>query len=114
MSTPRSGYYGVGIDGYLGEAARAKKPVMLHIAEEDAFVSKDSQAKMKAALTNPNYQLYSYPKRDHAFARDGCKRYHAGDARRANQRSWDLLDKHLGQALPARSPRSQPVAPGGI
>ncbi len=89
------GYYGVGIDSYLGEAGQARKPVMLHIAEEDGFVSKDSQAKMKAALTAPNYQLYSYPKRDHAFARDGGKHYHAGDAGRANQRSWAFLDKHL-------------------
>ena len=90
------GYYGVGIDNYLGEAAKAKKPVLLHIAEEDGFVSKDSQAKMKAALTNPNYQLYSYPGRDHAFARDGGKHYHRGDANKANDRTMDFFRKHLG------------------
>jgi carboxymethylenebutenolidase len=43
------GYYGVGIDNYLGEARKAKRPVLLHIAEEDGFVSKESQAKMKSA-----------------------------------------------------------------
>lgn len=90
------GYYGVGIDNYLGEASRAKNPVLLHIAEEDGFVSKDSQAKMKAGLTNPNYQLYSYPGRDHAFARDGGKHYHAGDAKRANDRTMNFFGKHLG------------------
>lgn len=89
------GYYGVGIDNYLGEAAKAKKPVLLHIAEEDGFVSKDSQAKMKAGLTNPNYQLYSYPGRDHAFARDGGKHYHRGDANKANDRTMDFFGKHL-------------------
>jgi carboxymethylenebutenolidase len=90
------GYYGVGIDNYLGEAARAKKPVLLHIAEEDGFVSKDSQAKMKAGLTAPNFTLYSYPGRDHAFARDGGKHYHAGDAGKANTRTMDFFRKHLG------------------
>ena len=50
---------------------------------------------MKAALTNPNYQLYSYPGRDHAFARDGGKHYHRGDANKANDRTMDFFRKHL-------------------
>lgn len=90
------GYYGVGIDSYLGEAGRAKKPVLLHIAEEDGFVSKDSQAKMKAGLTGQHYHLHSYPGRDHAFARDGGKHYHRGDANKANTRTMDFFRKHLG------------------
>lgn len=90
------GYYGVGIDTYLGEARKAQKPVLLHIAEEDGFVSKDSQTKMKAGLTNPNYQLHSYPGRDHAFARDGGKHYHPADANKANDRTMKFFEKHLG------------------
>ncbi len=90
------GYYGVGIDNYLAEAAKAKKPVLLHIAEEDGFVSKDSQAKMKAGLAGATYQLHSYPGRDHAFARDGGKHYHRGDANKANSRTTDFFRKHLG------------------
>lgn len=89
-------YYGVGIDNYLGEAAKAKKPALLHIAEEDGFVSKDSQAKMKAGLTAPNYQLYTYPGRDHAFARDGGKHFHPGDARKANDRTMAFFRTSLG------------------
>lgn len=88
-------YYGVGIDNYLGEAGKARKPALLHIAEEDGFVSKESQAKMKAGLTAPNFQLYSYPGRDHAFARDGGKHFHPGDARKANDRTMDFFRKHL-------------------
>jgi carboxymethylenebutenolidase len=88
-------YYSVGIDNYLGEASKAKKPVLLHIAEEDGFVSKDSQAKMKAGLTAPNFTLYSYPGRDHAFARDGGEHYHRGDATKANERTMKFFDKHL-------------------
>lgn len=90
------GYYGVGIDNYLGEAGKAKKPVLLHVAEEDGFVSKDSQAKMKAGLTASNFQLYWYPGRDHAFARHGGKHYHAGDATTANKRTLDFFRKNLG------------------
>lgn len=90
------GYYGVGIDNYLGEAGKAKKPVLLHVAEEDGFVSKDSQGKMKAGLTAPNYQLFWYPGRDHAFARDGGKHYHREDAIKANDRTMDFFRKHLG------------------
>lgn len=89
-------YYGVGIDNYLGEAGKAKKPALLHIAEEDGFVSKESQAKMIAGLTAPNFELHSYPGRDHAFARVGGKHYHAGDAAVANARTLGFFAKHLG------------------
>lgn len=89
------GYYGVGIDAYLGEAAQIKKPLMLHIAEEDGFVSKDSQAKMKAALASPAFALHSYPGRDHAFARLGGQHYHVGDAATANQRTIDFFATNL-------------------
>src|SRR6185295_2958341 len=90
------GYYGVGIDNYLGEASKAKKPVLLHIAEEDGFVSKDSQAKMKAALKAPSFTLHSYPGRDHAFARPGGEHYHAADARKADGRTMEFFRKNLG------------------
>ena len=41
------GYYGVGIEGKLDEADKMKGVCMLHIAEEDGFVSKEAQAKIK-------------------------------------------------------------------
>ena len=90
------GYYGVGIDNYVAEAGKATKPVLLHVAEEDGFVSKDSQAKMKTGLTAGNYQLYWYPGRDHAFAREGGKHYHKSDAKLANDRTLEHFRKHLG------------------
>jgi carboxymethylenebutenolidase len=90
------GYYGVGIDNYLGEAGKTKKPVLLHVAEEDGFVSKDSQAKMRAGLTAPNFTLHWYPGRDHAFAREGGKHYHAADAAKAHGRTGEFLGRLLG------------------
>ena len=89
------GYYGVGIDNYLGEASTIKAPVMLHIAEEDGFVNKESQAKVKAALKGPLFEIHSYPGRDHAFARHGGKNYNAADAAAANARTLAFFRKHL-------------------
>lgn len=90
-----TGYYGVGVDNYLAEASKASKPVLLHVAEEDGFVSKDSQKKMRDALKPPVFTLFNYPDRDHAFARQGGEHYHAADAATANQRTLDFFAKHL-------------------
>ncbi len=89
------GYYGVGIDNYLGDASNISKPLMLHIAEEDGFVSKESQQKMHDALSGPNFTLRSYPGRDHAFAREGGEHYNAEDAKLANERTLDFFRTYL-------------------
>lgn len=90
------GYYAVGLDNRLVEAHRLSHPLMLHIAQEDGFVPKDVQAKIIAAFASrPDVQLYTYPGRDHAFARPGGKNYDADDAARANERTETFLKKHL-------------------
>ncbi len=90
------GYYGVGIEGLLEEAAKITKPLMLHIAEEDSFCPKEAQAAIKTALTmNPLVSIHSYPGREHAFARPGGEHYHADDAETANARSLDFFKEHL-------------------
>jgi carboxymethylenebutenolidase len=89
------GYYGVGIDGFLVEASKIKCPVMLHIAEEDGFVNKESQATVKAALSGPRFEIFSYPGRDHAFARQGGNNFNARDADTANGRTLAFFRKHL-------------------
>jgi len=63
------GYYGVGIDGRLEEADAIAQPLMLHIATEDGFVSKEAQAAVHARLNaHPRCTLHDYAA-DHAFAR---------------------------------------------
>ena len=89
------GYYGVGIDNYLAEAANVSKPLFLHVPEEDGFVSKESQTKMADALTGSNFTLRTYPGRDHAFAREGGEHYHAEDAKLANSRTLDFFSTYL-------------------
>lgn len=91
------GYYGVNIDQMLGEAANIKKPLMLHIAEEDRFVPKEAQAAVKAGLaSNPLATIHTYPGADHAFARVGGAHSDKKNADRANDRSLAFFKRHLG------------------
>ena len=90
-------FYGVGIDQFVGEAATLDTPLMLHIAEEDQFVAKPAQAAIKAALNNhAGVEIFSYPGRDHAFARKGGEHYDAADALIAETRTLDFFKQTLG------------------
>lgn len=90
------GYYGVGLDELLGEASNITKPLMLHIATEDKFVSKDAQKKIREALgSNPLITLHDYEGQDHAFARVGGEHYDAAAADLANRRTLDFFKQHL-------------------
>lgn len=90
------GYYGVGLDGLLGEAKNIKKPLMLHIAEEDKFVDKAAQAKIVEGLKgNPKVTIYSYPGCDHAFARVDGQHTDKKAAALADGRTADFLCKNL-------------------
>ena len=90
------GYYGVAIDSALAEAPKIKKPLMLHIAEEDQFVPPDVQEKIVAALSrNPLVTLHKYANVNHAFAREGGKNFDADSTRVANKRTADFLSKNL-------------------
>lgn len=63
------GYYGVGIDGLLGEAKAIAHEVMLHIPTADHFVSPEAQAAMHAGLDgHPKVTLHDYEGLDHGFA----------------------------------------------
>jgi carboxymethylenebutenolidase len=70
---------------------------MLHIAEEDKFVDKAAQAKIRDGLgAHPKVTLHSYAGVDHAFARvDGIHRDDAAAAL-ANGRTLDFFRRHLG------------------
>lgn len=89
-------YYGVGIDGALGEAGKIRKPLLMHIAAEDKFVPKEAQAKIKQALAaNGNVTIHVYEGCDHAFARVGGAHWNAAAAQLANDRSAAFFKKHL-------------------
>ena len=90
------GYYGVGIEEQLAKANNIAGNLMLHIAEEDGFVSPDAQKEIHNALGNKeNITLYSYPKCDHAFARENGDNYNAKSAVEADNRTISFLNDKL-------------------
>ena len=90
------GYYGVMIQNFLNESSKITKPLMLHIAEEDGFVPKEDQAKIKDGLkSNHKVTVHSYPGCDHAFARAGGQHYNKDAATLANKRTIDFFNLNL-------------------
>ena len=89
-------YYGGSTEKYATEAANITTPLIIHLGEEDEFISHDAQAAIKAAVADrPNIQLFSYPGCAHAFARHTGTRYDAEAAKLANGRTWAFFDRHL-------------------
>ncbi len=90
-------YYGVGLDGLLGEAGGIKNPLMLHIAGKDKFVPPEAQKKIVEGLRgNAKVEAHVYPWADHAFSRRGGHSYDARAATIADGRSAELLTRVLG------------------
>ncbi|QNE32608.1 dienelactone hydrolase family protein [Sphingomonas sp. NBWT7] len=91
------GYYGVGIDGLLGEKHAIANPVLLHIPTEDGFVDKATQAAMHAGLDDhPKVTLYDYAGEDHGFATEMGDRRSEKSATLADQRTAAFFAEHLG------------------
>ncbi|NIA71699.1 dienelactone hydrolase family protein [Pelagibius litoralis] len=91
------GYYGVGLGDLLGEADRITKPLMLHIAEKDAFSSAEEIEKVRQGLGgNDNVTIHVYDGNDHAFAREGGEHYDEAAAKLANDRSVKFFRENLG------------------
>jgi carboxymethylenebutenolidase len=89
-------YHGADTEKYLGEADKLSAPLLMHLGEEDEFISKAAQAQIKAALaTKPNASVYSYPGQRHAFARHNGAHYNAAAAALANGRTSEFLRKQL-------------------
>jgi carboxymethylenebutenolidase len=89
-------YYGVGIETVLDEAGAITKPLLMHIAEKDRFVSPEAQKQILDALgKNPRIEMHVYPGCDHAFAREGGAHWNAEAARQANQRTEAFFKKYL-------------------
>ena len=89
------GYYGVALDEHVDETIGS--PLMLHVAGEDEFAPKESQAKVRAALEgNPKVTIHDYPGQGHAFARVGGKHYDKATADLANGRTVEFLKARLG------------------
>jgi carboxymethylenebutenolidase len=90
------GYYGVGIDGSIGEASAITKPLMLHAAEKDGFSSPEALAAIREGLAPiVHATLHLYPGVDHAFARKGGDHYDAEAAVLADGRTEQFFADNL-------------------
>ena len=91
------GYYGVGLEGLIGEANAIGKPLLLHIAQADHFVTPDKQAQIHAGLdNNPHVTLHDYPGADHGFAAAMGKRRNDEAARLADSRTEAFFAQYIG------------------
>ncbi len=91
-------YYGVGIDGLLGEKHAIAHPVMLHIPQEDHFVDRAAQQRMHDGLDDhPKAVLCDYPGEDHGFATEFGKRRSDASATLADERTAAFFAKNLDQ-----------------
>jgi len=89
-------YHGGDTEKYLGEVDGLDAPLLMHLAEEDEFISKSAQAKIKTALAKkPNATVYSYPGQNHAFSRHGGAHYNAEAAALAHERTYAFLNRQL-------------------
>jgi carboxymethylenebutenolidase len=89
-------YHGGDTEKYLGEVNGLVAPLLMHLGEEDEFISKPAQAEIKTALANkPNVTIYSYPGQRHAFARHNGAHYNAAAATLANGRTNEFLHQRL-------------------
>lgn len=90
-------YHGGDTENYLDEAGAITAPLLMHLAEEDEYISKEAQRRIKAALAAaPHAEVYSYPGQNHAFARHTGTHYNADAAALANGRTVAFLAEHLG------------------
>ena len=88
-------YYGVGLDGLLGDIGKITKPLLVHIADQDEFFPAEGRAKLVAGTKgHPQIACYNY-NADHAFARVNGTHWHGLSATIANGRSAEALAKAL-------------------
>jgi carboxymethylenebutenolidase len=89
-------YHGGDTEKYLGEVDGLNTPLIMHLGEEDEFISKTAQAQIKTALAGkPNATVYSYPAQRHAFSRHGGEHYNAEAAALAHERTYAFLNRQL-------------------
>ncbi|WP_156680587.1 dienelactone hydrolase family protein [Sphingomonas profundi] len=91
------GYYGGGIDHFLGESYAIGKPLLLHFAEQDHFIDAETRTRIHAALDgNRHVEIVEHPGVDHGFATEHGKRRDDAAAERADARTAAFFAEHLG------------------
>lgn len=90
-------YYGVGLDGLLGDLGKVSRPLLVHIADKDEFFPAEGRAKVVAATQgHPHIASHVYANANHAFARVNGVHWDGRSAAIANGRSAEVLAAALG------------------
>lgn len=90
------GYYGVGIDGLLGEKDAIANPVMFHIPTADGYVPANTQKAMHEGLDDhEKVTLHDYEGLDHGFATEFGERRDEAGAQLADSRTAAFFEKYL-------------------
>jgi carboxymethylenebutenolidase len=85
-------YYGIALDGMLGDMDKVTKPLLVHIADKDAFFPAEGRAAVVAATKGHTHAVsHVYPNADHAFARVDGIHWDGRSATIANGRSAEML-----------------------
>ncbi|HWK46630.1 MAG TPA: dienelactone hydrolase family protein [Stellaceae bacterium] len=91
------GYYGVGIEGHLDEAAAITVPLALHFGTTDNHVSPEALAAIQARLSGlPNVEIHVYPAVGHGFAAQGRDAFDKPATMMAHSRSIAVFRKVMG------------------
>jgi len=91
------GFYGVGIDDYLGEAKNIACPLLLHFGDQDAMSPPDKVRRIKGAFAGrDNVSILVHPGADHGFYLPGRAAYHKTAAQMAHSPTIGLLRGVLG------------------
>ena len=89
-------YHGGDTEKYLNEVNGLHAPLLMHLGEEDEFISKAAQALIRKALAGkPNAIIYSYSGQYHAFSRHNGAHYNAEAAALAHKRTYAFLHQNL-------------------
>jgi carboxymethylenebutenolidase len=89
-------FYGGNTEKHMDEARNIKNPLMMHLGEEDEYISKDAQSEIIAALAgNELANVFTYPDCRHAFARHRGIHFDRDAAELANGRTANFFKHHL-------------------
>ncbi|GAA4828991.1 dienelactone hydrolase family protein [Sphingosinicella ginsenosidimutans] len=91
------GYYGVGLEGLIGEKHAIARPLLLHVAGADHFSSPEKQRALHEGLDDhPKVTIFDYPGEDHGFATEMGKRRSEEAARLADSRTEAFFAETIG------------------
>jgi carboxymethylenebutenolidase len=89
-------FYGGNTEKHLDEAPNIRTPLLMHLGEEDEYISKDAQKAIIAALAaNKFAEVLTYPGCSHAFVRHRGIHFDQNAAQLANSRTASFFNLHL-------------------